>query len=167
MAMLFALVYPDQATAEEASKTVKGLEEAGWVTVLDESLVTKDENGKVKHHGERHPIRGGAVTGAVLGGLTGFVFAVPVLGLAAGGAVGAYLGKKRTDGTAKDFQDFGDQVAADLQPGGAGLLLLAQTDARERVINDLGRLGGTLRSTDFSDQQLAEIQAEIDKVAGS
>jgi uncharacterized membrane protein len=166
MAVLVALVYPDQAKAEEAATTAKGLEEAGWLTILDESLVTKDENGDVNMK-ERHMIRRGAVTGVVLGGLTGLIFAVPVVGIAAGAAVGAYVGKQRSDGATSDFHEFREQVAADLQPGGAALLLLAQTDARERVIQSLGRLGGTLRSTDFSEQQLAEIQAEIDRAAST
>ncbi len=167
MAILFALVYPDQATAEEAERTTHGLEEAGWLTVMDVSLVTKDENGKVKHHDERHPVRAGTVTGAVLGGLVGTIFFVPVAGVAAGAAVGAAIGRSAKSGGASDFQAFRDQVANDLQPGGAALLLLAQSDARDRVIHDLGHLGGTLRSTDLSDEQIADIQAEIDKISAS
>jgi uncharacterized membrane protein len=56
-------------------------------------------------------------------------------------------------------------VSQDLQPGGAALLLLGQTDGRERVLHDLGRHGGTLRSTDVSEEQLAEVQAKVDKIA--
>ena len=167
MATLIALVYSNPATAEEAVQVTHGLEQAGWLSVLDSALVTKDEHGKVKHHGEGHPVRAGTLTGAVLGGLTSVIFAVPVLGLAAGGAVGAYLGKQASHGVAGDFEAFRNQVGGDLQPGGAALLLLAETYAPERVIHDLGHLGGTLRSTDLSAERIAEIQAEIDKVSAS
>jgi hypothetical protein len=56
-------------------------------------------------------------------------------------------------------------VSNDLQPGGAALLILGQTDGPDRVIHEMGRHGGTLRSTDVTAQQLAEIQAEIDKIS--
>jgi uncharacterized membrane protein len=165
MATLFAVVYPDVATAEEAAATARGLAEAGFLNILDSSLVTKDEKGNIEHQGERHTVRGGAIGGAVIGGLTGAIFLVPVLGIAAGTAVGAYIGKLRKSGASDDFQAFKDQVSNDLKPGGAALLILGQTDAPDRIVNDLGRHGGTLRSTDLSDKQLAELQAEIDRVS--
>jgi uncharacterized membrane protein len=167
MATLFALVYSDVQTAEEAAETAKGLEQAGFLKILDSSLVTKNEEGKIDHHGERHTVRGGAIGGAVIGGLTGAIFLVPILGIAAGTAVGAYIGKLRKSGASDDFHTFREQVSNDLQPGGAALLLLGQTDAPDRVVHDLGRHGGTLRSTDISDQQIAELQAEIDRVSAS
>ncbi len=99
--------------------------------------------------------------------LTRLIFAVPVMGLAAGRAGHAYLGAHGAHGASNDFEAFHDQVGNDLQPGGAALLLLAQSDARERAIHDHGRLGGAFRSTDHSDRQRAEVRAEIDKVAAS
>ena len=165
MATLFALVYEDPATAEQAAETAKGLAQAGYLHILDSSLVTKNADGKIEHHGERHSVRGGAIGGALIGGLTGAIFLVPVLGLAAGTAVGAYIGKLRKSGASDDFHTFRDQVSDDLKPGGAALLILGQTDSPDRVIHDLGRHGGIVRSTDLSDAQLTELQAEIDRVA--
>jgi uncharacterized membrane protein len=52
-----------------------------------------------------------------------------------------------------------------LQPGGGAILLLIQTDAPERVVNDLGHFGGKLISYDLSEKQLAELQKEIDKLS--
>jgi uncharacterized membrane protein len=167
MATLFAVVYPDVAAAEAAAETAKGLSEAGFLSILDSSLVTKNEDGKVEVHGARHTVRGGAIGGAVLGGLTGAIFLVPVLGIAAGTAVGAYIGKLRKSGASDDFHAFRDQVSKDLQPGGAALLILGQSDSPDRIINDLGRHGGTVRSTDLSDKQLAELQKEVDRVSAS
>jgi uncharacterized membrane protein len=167
MALLFGLVYPDQATAEQAALTAGGLAQAGYLDILDSSLVTKDAKGKVEHQGERHPVRTGIVGGAVIGGLTGLIFLVPVAGVAAGAALGGFFGKEAKSGGSQDFEEFRDQVSNDLQPGGAALLLLCQTDARDRVLHDLGRHGGTLRSTDVSEQQLAKVQEEINKVSAA
>jgi uncharacterized membrane protein len=167
MATLYAVVYPDLATAEQAAATARSLAEAGYLEILDSSLVSKNAKGKIDHHGERHSVRTGAVTGAFLGGLTGAIFFVPVLGVAAGAAVGGYVGKLAKSGGSKDFETFRDQVSNDLQPGGVALLILGQTDGSDRVIHEMRRHGGTLRSTDVSEQQLAEIQAEIDKVSAA
>jgi uncharacterized membrane protein len=167
MATLFALVYPDVATAEDAATTARGLVEAGFLDILDSSLVTKDADGKVEHQGERPIVRKGVVIGGVVGGLTGLIFAIPVVGIAAGVAVGTYVGKSLKPGVGDDFETFRKQVGEDLKPGGAALLLLGESTARERLIQDLGRHGGTLRSTDLSDQQIEQIQYEIDKATAT
>src|SRR5215211_2871918 len=134
MAILPALVYPDQDTAEKAATTARGLVEAGYLEILDSSLITKDAKGKLEHRGERHTVRTGLTTGAVVGGLTGLLFLVPVAGIAAGATLGGLIGKWAKSGAAGDFEKFRDQVSQDLQPGGAALVLLAQTDARDRII---------------------------------
>jgi uncharacterized membrane protein len=167
MATLFGVVYPDEATAEEAAATARGLQEAGFLKILDSAVVTKDAEGKVEHKGERHTVRSGAIGGVLLGGLTGLIFMIPVIGIAAGAAVGAYIGKLRKSGASNDFHEFQKQVSDDLKPGTAALLILGQTDGPDRIIHDLGRHGGTVRSTDLSEKQLAELQKEIDKVSAS
>ena len=166
MAALFALVYPDQATAEKAEKVVEALQQEGYLRVLDSAKVTKDANGKASLH-DGHPVRSGTVKGLIVGGLIGVIFAIPVAGIAAGTAAGAALARHGKHQDAKDFEAFAEGVKGDLQPNGAAILLLAETDAPQRIINDLGRLGGQLRSTDFSPERIAEIQMEIDKLSGA
>ena len=135
MATLYAIVYPDAATAEQAEQTMRGLSEAGYLDILDSSLVTKNSDGKIEHHGERHSVRRGAVGGALIGGFTGLIFAVPILGIAAGTAFGSYVGKLLKSGASNDFNTFREQVSNDLQPGGAALLILGQTDAPDRILS--------------------------------
>ncbi len=157
MATLFALIYPDTETAEAAAETAKGLDQAGFLKILDSAVVTKDANGKVEHKGQRNPVRSVGVAGGVVGAITGLMFAVPVLGLAAGAAVGAYFGSMLKSGGQGDFNAFKEQVDSDLAPGGSALLILGDASSgQERVIQDLGRHGGTLRSTDISDDQVAQ-----------
>lgn len=165
MATLFALVYPDVATAEQADATANGLAQAGYLKILDSSLITKDAKGKLQHHGEHHAIRSGAVTGALLGGLTGALFLIPVAGLAAGAALGALWGKETSPEVGNDFERFREQVSSDLQPDGAALVILGESDSVDRVVHDLGRHGGILRSTDLTNDQIERVQAEIAKVS--
>jgi|SRR3954447_22347479 uncharacterized membrane protein len=167
MAILFALVYPDQQAAEQAALTARGLEQAGFIAILDSSLITKDTKGHIEHQGERHKVRTGATAGAVVGGITGLIFFMPVAGMAAGAALGGAVGKWSNSGDGGDFVKFRDQVTRDLQSDGAALVLLMETDARDRVIHDLGQHGGTLISTDVSEAQLAEVQQELNKIAAA
>jgi len=166
MATLFALVYPNEAIAQEAEATANGLDQVGVIKLLDQVVVTKSDDGKISHDGQNRPVRSGALTGVVLGGITGLLFAIPVIGIAAGAALGAYFGKLFTHRAEGDFNAFRETVSNELQPGGAALLLLIQTNARERTIQDLGRHGGTLHSIELTDEQIAEIQKQIDRASG-
>jgi len=167
MAILFALIYPDKPTAEEAALTARGLQQGGFMSILDSSLVTKNADGKIEHQGERHTVRTGVATGAVVGGLTGLLFLVPVAGVAAGAALGGLLGRWAKSGDGGNFEQFRDKVTDSLQPDGAALVLLVETDARDRVVHEMGVHGGTLVSTDVSEGVLAEVQHELDKVAAT
>ena len=157
MATLFALVFPDQDSADRALETAHGLQDAGFLKVMEQAVVTKDARGKVEYREEKRPVRHGAIAGILIGGLTGLIFAIPVVGL------GAYFGRRAESGARGDFNAFQRDVANELQPGGSAVLLLASTDARERVINELANHRGQLFSHDLSDEEIAEIQAEIEK----
>jgi uncharacterized membrane protein len=97
--------------------------------------------------------------------LTGELFLIPVAGLALGAAAGSLFGRWGQSGAEDDFKHFQQTVSTELQPGGGAILLLIQTDAPERVVNDLGHFGGKLISYDLTDKQLAELQKEIDKLS--
>ena len=167
MASIIALVYPDATTADEAAETLKGLEEAGYLKIYNSAVITKEADGKVENKGEHHTIRRGAVTGGVLGVMVGVIFALPVAGLAVGAALGGWAGSAMKTSSGGDFPAFKEQVESDLQPGGAALLIFGETNARERVVQEMSRHGGTVRSTDFSDEDVAEIQRELDHAAGA
>jgi len=166
MATLFALIYPNATGGKEADAAANGLDQAGFIELLDQVVVTKWDDGKISYDGQNRPVRWGALTGVVLGGITGLLFAIPVIGIAAGAALGAYFGKLITHSAEGEFNAFRETVGKELQPGGAALLLLIQTNARERTIQDLGRHGGTLHSIELTDEQIAEIQKQIDRASG-
>jgi uncharacterized membrane protein len=167
MATLFALLYPDRPTGDQALATVKGLESAGYLTVLDSAFLTKSRDGKIEHHGEAHPVRSGAAKGLVVGALAGVIFSIPVLGIAAGTLTGLAIGRRGAHGEDKDFADFAHAVSLALEPDGSAILLLAESDTPERLLQDLGRHGGHLMSTDLSAERLAEIQAALDQTSST
>ncbi len=165
MATLFALVYPDKDQATSAFDQAKALENAGYMKIMEQALISKNDSGAIEVGDEKHPVLKGAGIGAVAGILTGAIFLIPVAGLALGAAVGGLLGRYGKSGAEDDFKKFQQSVSSELQPGGGAILLLVQTDAPDRVVNDLGRFGGKLMSYDLSDTQLAELQKEIDKAS--
>jgi uncharacterized membrane protein len=165
MALLLALVYDDQQTAEKALEGAKALESYGYMTIQDQTLVRKNDSGKIELDEKKHPVGRGAIAGGVIGGILGTAFLMPVAGAAAGAAVGAVVGHGNKGG-ADDFKKFTESVAQDLPAGGAAVVLLGSTEARDRVIHDLGQYGGRLHTLDLHDDEVAAIQKEIDRAAG-
>jgi uncharacterized membrane protein len=165
MATLFALLYPDQSTGEKALERVKGLEQAGYLEVIDSASVTKSKDGDVKHHGESNPARSGAAKGLVVGAMVGAIFAVPVIGIAGGTLAGLAIGRRDDRGADKDFAAFATSVSDALAPGGSAVLLLASTNTPDRVRQEFAPLGGRVMSTDLSDERIAELQAQLDQAS--
>jgi uncharacterized membrane protein len=161
---MFAVVYDDQATAEQAITMAKALESAGYATIYDQALIRKDEHGKAKLDEEKHPVRRGVVTGGVLGGILGLFFLAPAAGAAAGAALGGAVGHSEKSG-AQDFKSFAEKIEREIPNGGAAIVLMGQTDARDRVVHDLGSYGGTVHSFDLKEEELAQLQREMNRAA--
>lgn len=166
MATLFAIIYPSKDQATNAFDQAKALENAGYMKIMEQALISKDNSGEIKIGDENHPVLKGAGIGAAIGVITGAIFLIPVAGLALGAVAGSLFGRWGKSGAEDDFKGFQQNVAQELQPGGGAILLLIQTDSPDRVVNDLGHFGGKLMSYDLSDDQLAELQKEIDKLSG-
>ena len=80
---------------------------------------------------------------------------------AAGAAIGGFVGKDAGSGH-QEFKAFADKVTSEIPNGGSAIVLLGETDARDRVIHDLGGYGGKLISSDISATELAALQQEIE-----
>lgn len=165
MATLFALVYPDRSTAEQALETARELERAGLLEVVEHALVTRDENGDLHVDTKSHPVVKGAGLGAALGGLAGWVVLMPLFGAAAGASAGALIGKAKARGASARLATFEDLLARDLLSGGAAVLLLVDTAAQDQVVQALAKHGGMIYSHDLTPEQLDTIQAEIDRAS--
>lgn len=164
MATLVGLVYPDLDTARAAQTTALGLEQAGFLRILDYTIVEQDGD-KLKTVDKPHPVRNGALLGAVFGGVVGTFLFMPVLGAAAGAALGGGIGKSTQSSGQGDIEELSKQIGEELQPGGAAFIMLGATEGPERIIHDMSRHGGKLVSGDISDDRVAEIQAQIDRAS--
>jgi uncharacterized membrane protein len=162
MANLIAITYPDPGTAAKAMERVDWAEFDKQVKVLDACwMSTKD--GSVSVHPAGHPVALMASVGGTLGLLVGTLFALPVVGLAAGAAYGAHREKKRERVFDEPFvESIKEQIAA----GGSALVVLYEDGAdTERAGADLLEFGGTVHSTTIPADRLAEIQARLDLAA--
>ena len=123
MATLFAIVYPSKDQATSAFDQAKALENAGYMRVMEQALISKDDSGEIKIGDENHPVLKGAGIGALVGVLTGAIFLIPVAGLALGAAVGGLLGRHGKSGAEEDFKNFQQTVTAELKPGSRALVV--------------------------------------------
>jgi uncharacterized membrane protein len=165
MATLFALLYPDLPTRDAALETVHGLEDAGYLHVIESALVTKDPSGHVEYKGSDRSVRSDTTKGLALGALTGVIFAVPVAGIAVGTVTGLMIGRHQQHGDSREFPEFARDVEQALQPGGCAVLMLAESESPDRVIQVMAKHGGKLMSTELSADRLAEIQKRIDQAS--
>ena len=167
MATLFALLYPDQQARDAALETVHGLEDAGYLHVTESALVTKGPDGHIEYKGSDRSVRSDATKGLALGALTGVIFAVPVAGIAVGTVAGLLIGRHQAHSDTREFPEFARSVEQAMQPGGCAVLMLADSESPDRVIQAMSTHGGKVMSTELSDDRLAEIQKRIDQASSA
>jgi uncharacterized membrane protein len=160
MANLFAITYPDPNRAEQAMKSVEWSNLDHQINVKAACRISK-ANGEYKVHPSGHPGVGKAAAGGALGLLVGSLFAIPVVGLAAGAAVGLHKGKQKAEKLDDAFvKSIGDQ----LESGGSAIVVLFEDGADTgRAAVDLAQFGGTVHSSDLEPDRLAHFQAVLDQ----
>ena len=94
MANLIAITYPAPGTAAQAMEKVDWAAFDKQISVIDACWITNDD-GEVTVHPGGHPVAAKAALGGGIGLVVGALFALPVVGLAAGAALGARRGKQR------------------------------------------------------------------------
>ena len=163
MAIAVALIFPDEATAEQALAATRALERAGDAKFLESGLFVKTDFGKaeMKQGGWRSEILVGGAAGGALGAL---ILGAPILGVVDGALVGVYAWKHKDSQEA--FRAFADTVKHELPVGGAAVVALVESTNPARVRAELGRFGGTLFATDVPPAEIAALQTELDKHKG-
>jgi uncharacterized membrane protein len=160
MATLFAITYPDLDRARQAIESLDWADFDNQIDIKEAVWITK-ENNELKAHSLRHPAAKQGTIGGGLGLLVGGLFAVPVVGLAAGAAAGIYRAKKRESGIDDAFVA---SVGSTLDSGGSAIFLLADKGADAgRAVQELAQYGGTVKSNELSPEQLADFQALLDE----
>jgi uncharacterized membrane protein len=166
MATLVAIGYPDEATGEEARRTVQQLE-ADLVIQADQvASISRDTDGKYHVHTSHGvtPTLGGALTGGFWGVLFGLIFFVPFAGMAIGAGLGALMGHLADDGIDKEFQQ---QVRDYVKPGTSALFMVVEHATPDKAIAALEKYGGTVIKTSLSDEDTKKLQEALQAPAPS
>jgi uncharacterized membrane protein len=160
MATLVAIGYPDQTTAEDARRTVQGLEADLIIQADQVAAIVRDQEGKyhvTTTHGGAST-GGGAAWGGFWGLLFGLLFFVPFAGLALGAGMGALFGHLGEEGISKEFQE---QVRDHLKPGTSALFMVIEQATPDKAIAALEQYGGTVIKTSLSDEDTAKLQEAL------
>ena len=143
MSQLVVVTFDDEQQANQALRSLRGLERQGLLPLNDTAVVVKDQRGRVRTQNEvSSATETGAVVGAVVGGLLAFVF--PLLGAALGAAGGAAVGASLDEGVDPSFVR---EVRESLQPGSSALFVVAREANLEALVPALEPYRGTLRQT--------------------
>jgi uncharacterized membrane protein len=160
MATLLAITYPEPDRAKQAMESVDWSDSDRLIDVKAACWISK-ENGELAVHPRGHPIAGKATAGGALGLLVGGLFGLPVVGIAAGAAIGIRKGRQKDDGLDDEFVA---SIGAQLEAGGSAIVVLFEEGAdTAKAGADLARYGGTVRSADLSPERLARFQAALDQ----
>jgi uncharacterized membrane protein len=164
MSTLVAVAYPDPETAERVRAELVQATKEHLVQLQDAVVVVHDLDGKIKLNQAMSTTGAGAAGGALWGGLIGLIFLAPLFGMAIGAASGAIGGKMADVGVNDKFMK---ELGAKLEPGGAALIVLGSTDARDKVIDRVKGYGGTVIQTSLSTEDEEHLRAALGESAAS
>jgi uncharacterized membrane protein len=161
---LVAIAYPDVATAEQVRRELIEATKEHLLRLEDAVVVEHREDGKIKLHQAMSTAGAGAAGGALWGGLIGLLFLAPLFGMAIGAATGAAAGSVADPGVDDRFmKDLGTKIPV----GGAALLALGSTDARDKLIERVSPYGGEIIQTSLSTEDEASLRAAMGERAAS
>jgi uncharacterized membrane protein len=158
MSTLVAIAYPDMATAERVRQELIQASKEHLVRLEDAVVVEHQPDGKTKLHQAMGTTGAGAAGGALWGGLIGLLFLAPLFGMAIGAASGAIAGKMTDIGVNDDFVK---NLGARLESGGAALIALGSTDARDKLLDRLKSYGGDVIQTSLSNEDEERLRAAL------
>ena len=162
MSTLVAIAYPDAATAEQVRQELIQATKEQLVRLDDAVVVEHRPDGKIKLHQAMSTTGAGAAGGALWGGLIGLIFLAPLFGMAVGAATGAFAGKASDVGVNDSFmKELGTKVPA----GGAALIALGSTDARDKVIERVRPYGGEIIQTSLNSEEEEQLRAALEPAA--
>ena len=146
MSDLIAIAYPDQAAVERAEERLRKGVTDGLIQVEDVVVIIRDEEGAVEVRQGSTGVGMAAVGGAMWGGLIGLVFLAPLLGIAVGAVAGGAMWKTMF-GDIGVAQNFVRELADNLTPGSAALILLVREMDPEQVLPHIQEHGHVIQTS--------------------
>ncbi|HKO39364.1 MAG TPA: DUF1269 domain-containing protein [Solirubrobacterales bacterium] len=164
MSELIAIAYADQATVERARENLRKAHADGLIQVEDAVVMFRGEDGTLEVKQGSTGVGGAALSGAVSGGLIGYLLMAPLFGVAAGALAGGAIWKSMF-GDAGVAEDFVKELSANLEPGRAALIFLARELDPEKVLPQI-KEHGHLIQTSLSPAVEAQLDSALES-AGS
>jgi uncharacterized membrane protein len=158
MSELIAIVYPTEHRAREVLSSMRDLQEAHVIELIDVCYVTKDARDKVELHQTVNLTTHGAFTGAFWGSLVGLLFLNPLIGLVAGAATGAVAGRLSDYGISDDFMR---RLGREMEVGKATVFVLVRKATTDKLTSELARHGGEVIHTSLSTEAEARLRARV------
>jgi uncharacterized membrane protein len=143
--------------ASQAVRTLKELQDEGFITIQDAAIVEWPVGKKKPKTRQVDDITGtAALGGAFWGFLFGLLFFIPFLGMAVGAAGGALYGSLHTVGIDDGFIK---KVKESLTEGTSGLFLLSSSGIEDRIRQRFIGTNAELISTNLSDEDEERLRA--------
>jgi uncharacterized membrane protein len=158
---LVAIAYDDVPTAQQVAGNLGQAVKEHLIEIDDLVIVERKQDGKVKLH-QPSTTGLGAASGALWGGLIGLLFFMPLLGMAFGAAGGALGGAMSDSGVDDDFMK---RLGAELEPGGAALIVLVRNMTPDKILPEI-KIPGTVIQTSLSNDDEQHLQEALDAARG-
>jgi uncharacterized membrane protein len=158
MSTLVAIAYPDRETADKVRQELIQATKEHLLQLEDAVVAVHEPDGKIKLQQAASPAGAGAAGGAIWGGLIGLLFLAPLLGMAVGAAAGAAGGAMADVGVNDKFMK---ELGAKMPPGGAALIALGQTDARDKLLERIRPYGGHVIQTSLDTEQEERLRSSL------
>jgi uncharacterized membrane protein len=164
---LIAIAYPNQEQAGKAVDALKRLDAAGAIELEDVAAISRDGDGGVKLDQVVGRAAAGAAGGFFIGALIGLIVFPPVAlaGALFGAATGALTGKMSGVRDVESFDAFERELAENLPPGGAAVVMVTRAEDPERAIAELRQFGGTILHTTLPDDVEDQLRAAVGRLA--
>jgi len=160
VATMFAVTYPEPQTAEQAMDRIDWADFDQQIYVIDACWMSAGRDG-VEIHPRGHPVGSSAARWGTTGLMIGLLFALPVVGLAAGTAIGVHRGKHQRSQLDEAFVE---TIESQVANGGSAVIVLYEDGSHtQQAGKALAALGGTIFSTTVSTEELQRMQQVIDE----
>lgn len=168
---MVCIVFNDKQRADECLTLLRSLKDEALLDLVDASVATRDESGKV-HLKQGFPRTGIGVGIGAYGGLAwGLMAAIlwsfnPIVGAAAGivaiGTIGGIVGKLNDYGIDDHFIQ---AIADELQPGTSALFVLFGRVASDKILPQLRQFNGTLLTSNLPAERVERLRAALAPLA--
>ncbi len=157
MAVLLAILYPEEKIADDVLEAVETLSREGRIDLEDACAVIKDRKGKISLHQENNLPLFGAIGGLALGTFLGWFVWLPYLGIP-GAILGAVAGSVSDRGISDHYMK---DVGKEMKPNSSALFLLLRTTSAEAVVQDLASYGGQIFHSSLDKKQELELEEKL------